>query len=82
MKKFIQKLFRIRCDCSILSNKIISIYEHKKEGLLKLYREESNKDDIFKLVTEINVLTEILNEDKIVLDSIHDTLRIYPSKVN
>jgi hypothetical protein len=81
MRKFLLKLFGIRCDCTLLSNKIISIYEVKKKELLLLYRTESNKEDVLKLVTEINVLAGIIEESKIVPDLIHDTLRIYPSKV-
>jgi hypothetical protein len=60
---------------------VVTQYEIKKVNLLHLHRKQRKNDDMKRLIMEINVIAELLNESKINSDNVAGTLRVYPKLI-
>ena len=58
----------------------VRMYEKLKKELLAVNAAATNHLKETELITQINILAEIINEPKIDAKNISDTLRVYPSK--
>lgn len=72
--------FWIKKDDSIIAyNKAKILFNDKKKELLELRRIGQHTKVEQKLINEINILAEVLNENKINEEHIEDTLFVYPT---
>ena len=64
-----------------LQEKIEQLYEKKKVILLDVHRQKNRRKEEIKLVHEINILADLVGKDKINIDNIAHTLRVYTSLI-
>lgn len=56
-------------------------FEIKKVNLLHTHRKKNRRDEEKRLVTEINVIAELLDQPRINVNNIAGTLRVYPNLI-
>ena len=68
-------------EIELVKKHLSHVYEKKKLVLLKVNRTQPRSPYELQLIHEINLLAELLKEQKINKDNISETLRVYPSKI-